>query len=86
MVPTGMTGAVGVVVAIGVSFRWVLAVVSGIVDFTVVSVYLVASDVETAIFVEAAGDDGVVSEASLNWDASEVKGVQDERFDGSHLA
>ena len=86
MVPTGMTGAVGVVVAIGVSFRWVLAAVSGIVDFAMVSVYLVASDVETAIFVEAAGDDGVVNEVSLNGDASEVKGAQDKRFGGCHLA
>ena len=80
-----MTGVVGVLVAIGVSFRWVLAVVSGVVDFAMVSVYLVASDVETAIFVEAAGDDGVVSEASLNGDTSEVKGAQDKRFDSCHL-
>jgi len=50
------------------------------------SVYLVASDVEAAVFVEAAGDDGVVNEASLNGDASEVKGAQDKRFDGCHLA
>lgn len=63
----------------------VLAVVSGVVYFAVVSVYLVTSDVETAIFVEAAGDDGVVNEASLNGDASEVKGAQDKRFDGCHL-
>lgn len=51
-----------------------------------VSVYLVASDVETAIFVEAAGNDGIVHEASLNGDASEVKGAQDKRFGGCHLA
>ena len=63
-----------------------LAVVSGVVDFAMVSAYLVPSDVETTIFVEAAGDDGVVNEASLNGDASEVKGAQDKRFDGCHLA
>lgn len=51
-----------------------------------VSAHPVASDVETAIFVEAAGDNGVVNEAALNGNASEVKGAQDKRFDGCHLA
>lgn len=67
------------------SFRWVLAVVSGVVDFAMVSVYLETSDVETSIFVEATGDDGVVNEAALNGDACEVKGAQDKRFDGCYL-
>lgn len=55
-------------------------------DFAMVAVHLETSDVETSIFVEATGDDGVVNEAPLNGDASEVKGAQDKRFDGCHLA
>jgi hypothetical protein len=54
-------------------------------DFAMVAVHLETSDVETSIFVEATGDDGVVNEATLNGDASEVKGAQDKRFDGCHL-
>ena len=84
----GISGVVGVVaiVLFFLCWSWVLAVVSGVVDFAMVAVYLETSDVETAIFVEAAGDDGVVNEAPLNGDASEVKGAQDKRFGGCHLA
>ena len=55
-------------------------------DFAMVAVHLETSDVETSIFVEATGDDGVVNEATLNGDASEVKGAQDKCFDGCYLA